>query len=70
MSIRFGGVLSPAHESAGLSLEMADDHILELKRNGEVVARFSEQAVTRDDILRLADRVTGSGKIGGKFMEN
>ncbi len=63
MSIRLGGVLTPVHESAGLTLEMPDDHILELKQNGEVVARFSQEGVTRDEIVRLADRViAGSGE--------
>jgi hypothetical protein len=62
MAIRLGGVLSAIHEAMGLSLEMPDDHILELKHNGEVIARFSQSGATRDEILRTADAVIfGSG---------
>lgn len=38
----------------GLTLEEPDDHILELRHHGEVIARFSQTGVTTENILKVA----------------
>ena len=41
----------------GLSLEEDGDHILELRQDGEVKARFSQTGVTIENILKVSQRV-------------
>ena len=45
-------ILSPEATRAGFSVTEPDDHVLELRKDGRVVARFSQTGVTIDNILR------------------
>lgn len=38
----------------GLSLQEEGDHILELRQDGEVIARFSQTGATLENILKVA----------------
>ena len=44
----------------GVSLREPDDHVVELVKDGQVVARFSQTGVTIDNILKEVE----SGKYG------
>lgn len=37
-----------------MSLNEPDDHVLELRQHGEVIARFSQTGVTPENILKVA----------------
>lgn len=45
-------ILQPEHLAAGLTIE-SDDHILQLMKRGQVVARFTSNA-SKDSILKEA----------------
>jgi len=49
------GTLAPRHREAGLELT-EDDHIIELKHNSEVIARFSAISVKVIEIHKEADK--------------
>jgi hypothetical protein len=40
-------------EQQGLSLHEPDDHILELRQHGKVIARFSQTGVTIENIMEV-----------------
>jgi len=44
-------ILSPEAIREGFSVTAPDDHILELRKGGNVIARFSQSGVTIDNIL-------------------
>lgn len=56
MSIKIGGILDTRYVEAGLTVEMPDDHVLELKAQDEVVARFSQIGATREAINDVAQQ--------------
>ena len=48
----YESILSPEATEQGFSVRAPDDHILELVKDGDVVARFSQTGVTIDNILK------------------
>lgn len=48
-------VLEPQHREAGLCLEEPDDHVLFLKHEEEIVAIFSQEGATQEQIRLRAD---------------
>ena len=48
--------LTQEQRDAGLYLEEPDDHILELKRDDQVVARFSQVGASKGSIQRKAQK--------------
>ena len=53
----YKSILSPEAVKQGLSVRASDDHILELLKDGEVIARFSQTGVTIDNILKEVEAV-------------
>ena len=47
----YGSILSPEAVREGFSVTEPDDHVLELRKDGQVIARFSQAGVTIDNIL-------------------
>ena len=47
----------------GLSLHEPDDHVLELRLDKKVIARFSQTGVTLENILKVARRITREAKL-------
>ena len=41
----------------GLSLHEPDDHILELRHHGQVLARFSQDGATVENILKVGQEI-------------
>lgn len=48
----YESMLSPEATQQGLSMGAPDDHILELLKDGKVIARYSQTGVTIDNILK------------------
>jgi len=53
----YESILGPEAVKQGLSVRASDDHILELLKDGEVIARFSQTGVTIDNILKEVEAV-------------
>jgi len=53
----YESILDPGAISQGLSVRAPDDHILELLKDGKVIARFSQTGVTIDNILKEVEAV-------------
>lgn len=45
-------ILTTVAQERGFSLEETDDHILELRQHGKVIARFSQMGVEVDNVLK------------------
>ncbi len=50
------GVLLPMHQANGLHLREYDDHLLELRQNGEHIAFFSATGATIEEIQNTATK--------------
>ena len=48
----YKSILNSGAISQGLSVRAPDDHILELLKDGKVIARFSQTGATIDNILK------------------
>lgn len=44
-------ILTKEAQQRGLSLEEPDDHVLELRQHGKVIAKFSQTGVEVDNVL-------------------
>ena len=45
-----------------MSLHEDDDHILELRKEGKVLARFSQSGATPENILKVAREILQEGR--------
>lgn len=48
----YGSILSPEAIADGFSITEPDDHVLELRQHGKVLARFSQTGVELTNILK------------------
>lgn len=50
-------ILAKEAQQRGFSLVEPDDHILELRRHGNVIAKFSQTGVEVDNILKEVEHI-------------
>jgi len=60
--LKLNNLITKEMRGQGVSLHEDDDHILELRKEGKVLARFSQSGATPENILKVAREILQEGR--------